>query len=212
MYRRSRALVLSACCLLLVARNTVAGQQPAERFEAGIVFSTITKPNAAETNTQPGFGGRLGFSPVKGLSVEGQVVLFPRHCDVCVGENKGRIVEGLFGVKGGFWFQRLGVFGKVRPGFVTFTKGRLVGSTSSSPPAIDFRSEKTLTNFALDLGGGLEFRVSRRVILRVEAGDLTIRYRMQEASASLGPLTVKVIIPQHTTHNFQFQSGVGFRF
>jgi hypothetical protein len=124
------------------------------------------------------------------------------------GPDRGRVVWD----QSGTLVSKTRCLGKVRPGYVTFTRGRLAGSTISNPPTIRILAEKRLTNFALDLGGGLEIIATRNVSFRMGSGDNAIYYRRQQASATLGPLTMTEIVPRHTSHNYQFASGVSFRF
>jgi hypothetical protein len=56
------------------------------------------------------------------------------------------------------------------------------------------------TAFALDLGGVVEFYPSRRVVMRFDLGDTVVNFRGNFAGRSL------------TTHNLQFNAGVGYRF
>ncbi len=55
------------------------------------------------------------------------------------------------------------------------------------------------TEPAFDLGGVIELYPSRRVVVRVDAGDTIIRFNRN----GVGDLI---------SHNFQLSTGVGFRF
>jgi len=71
-------------------------------------------------------------------------------------------------------FGRFGIFGKARPGFVGFTQSlRLVSSRIETFPAFDNRQIEvgefrigTRKYFSTDVGGVVEFYLSRRVMTR----------------------------------------------
>jgi hypothetical protein len=58
------------------------------------------------------------------------------------------------------------------------------------------------TEFALDLGGGIEFYPSRRTVARVELGDTIIRHRSFAPPCPSGC----------TSHNLSSRLGIGVRF
>ena len=58
------------------------------------------------------------------------------------------------------------------------------------------------TEFALDLGGIVEFYPTRRTVARVDFGDVMIRHR----SAAVPPCS------DCTSHNFTSRFGIGLRF
>ena len=128
--------------------------------------------------------------------------------------------QGQFGAKFGKRFERWGVFAKVRPGFVGFTKVNDLVSTQSF--VINFFGEMipvTVGTFritrklypSVDVGGVVEFYVSPRWMARFDIGDTVIRYG--EVSAQGFSLRQQIVTrPAETRHNFQFSSGIGFRF
>src|SRR5260370_40452999 len=83
---------------------------------------------------------------------------FPREVKDSFGETLqgGRKTEGLFGVKLGARTKRVGVFGKVRPGFVHFSNFGRPGivCTDRCPPQPPPNFSET--DFALDVGGVVE--------------------------------------------------------
>ena len=58
------------------------------------------------------------------------------------------VIEGLFGLKMGARFQKVGVFGKVRPGFIYY-QDAMQGGGNMTP--------NSLTRFATDFGGVFEY-------------------------------------------------------
>jgi len=74
------------------------------------------------------------------------------------------------------------------------------------------------TNFALDLGGVLEFYPSKRIVVRFDGGDTIIHHPRRTFNSpfqdpNTGALSlVPFTIPGYTEHSFQLIGGVGFRF
>jgi hypothetical protein len=214
----------------VAASSTAAGgARPSEatRFEAGAHFTSLSFspirqlfslpliPGPSMTITELGFGGRFTFNLTQYLAVEAETNLLPRERGIAVGAS-GRVTQGQFGVKAGKRFRSFGVFGKARPGFVSFGKSfKQVGTQT-----VTFFGEQIVfgvfeigrrTFYSTDVGGVLELYPSRRWVVRFDAGDTIIRY----GERSIGTNTLHpaiIFAPPETRHNFQFTSGVAFRF
>jgi outer membrane protein with beta-barrel domain len=184
----------------------------------GIVCVTTPCPTttfSSDNEIDAGFGGRIGYNATPYLTLEAEGNLFPRDRD----RDGGRKAQGLFGAKLGKRFDEAGVFAKVRPGFVRFNRGNYQpegGCIAVFPPPIACFRPVAQTNFAIDLGGVVEFYPSGNTILRFDAGDTIIRFgaRNVAASSTAGGSTGLVVVPiaAETKHNFQASVGVGFRF
>jgi len=182
--------------LTLVLHRPVIAQSEVSKFEVGAQFSVAG--GAGNGATSIGRGVRLTFNLTRYLALEGEANYFPS-----AGFNNVRSFQSQFGVKSGLRFDRVGVFGKVRPGFVNVKSSALPFCvqtvclptgvcTQIFPPAcspIRFAD----TRFSLDVGGVLEFYPAKRVIVRFDVGDT-------------------VVNRSFATHNLQLGAGVGFRF
>ena len=191
----------------------------------GIVCVNAPCPSFVISNSrelQPGFGGRFGYNLTNNLALEAEMNFFPGADSFTVPEGfkGGNKIEGLFGVKAGKRFEKVGVFGKARPGFLRASKGEIRPRTDALciaifPPAAGCFETLSKTNFALDLGGVVEVYPTKRTIIRFDAGD-TMSFlgdRIVPAFFIPGSTLVTVVpAPAETTHNFQFNVGVGFRF
>ena len=113
--------------------------------------------------------------------------------------------QGQFGGKVGKRFDRWGLFGKARPGFVGFT--RVVEFPGAQVPG-NLRFVKKLYP-SLDIGGVVEFYVSPRWMARFDVGDTVIRYGEIVIPGFTPPF---ILQPRVTRHNLQVSSGIGFRF
>lgn len=215
------APILSLLCLSLCSIEAQAQSDDLPKFELGAQFTSITKPSYSGGVTEPGFGARFTFNLNRSVALEAVGNFFPHKCYYCgsggaAGDNSGNITQGLFGVKAGKRFQKWGIFGKARPGVVSFSEGDsdFFLSTPNSYSIVQNRA----THFATDLGGVLEFYPSKRIVTRFEAGDTLIHYgQRQFNSLTFNPITfVPALVPFTTRsevrHNFQFAAGVGWRF
>jgi hypothetical protein len=192
------------------------------KFEVGILFTSLTKPNFDGGSTEPGIGGRFTFNLNRTVALEAEGNLFPHSCSFCganLGDNSGIIKQGLFGVKVGRRFEKWGIFGKARPGVVTFGQGNTIYTIAGTGPSALVSVRRVgLTNFAMDVGGVIEVYPSKRFLVRFDGGDTLIHYRSRQVNfLSFDPTTNSPVLFPFTTraetrHNFQFSAGVGFRF
>jgi hypothetical protein len=230
--------------LLLCAARHARAQTDAPRWEAGGQFSVFNVTNGKATapagvvclnlpcvifdsdpnerRTEMGFGGRVGYSFNRHLSAEAEVNFFPRERALNLKDfTGGRKFQGLFGVKVGRRFGRFGLFAKARPGFVNFKEGDLrdrgVCVTIFPSPLGCFQTGGR-TDFAFDVGGGVELHTSAHTFVRLDAGDTVLRARAHNLPARArfsptGPtFQTAFVSPAATTHNFQGSAGFGFRF
>lgn len=240
--------------LLIVGLNTYAQSPAAEghKFEAGGQFSVLNAKLVSEANatvvicvqapcppvvnsfsksrkTQPGFGGRFGYNLTEDLAIEAELNFFPKADSFSPpgAFNDGNLIEGLFGLKAGKRFEKAGIFGKARPGFLYASKGDLQPGPGSpcgqilTPPVGSRCFQTTSKNsFAFDLGGVVELYPTKRTLIRLDVGDTIVRLDKRNVTAVLNPLPsgfpasslVIFGVPAETTHNFQGSVGIGFRF
>src|SRR5215475_5579933 len=113
------------------------------------------------------------------LAFESQVDFFPEHLIPLVTLQGGQTLQAVFGVRAKvLQTRRLSVFGLIRPGLFHFTDAEYL--LPSSPTGFGLRPE---THFVLNLGGGLEYYVSPRWVLRADIeGD---PYRAPNSSVAL---------------------------
>jgi hypothetical protein len=186
------------------------------KYEVAAEFTTLAR-ETYEPRTDAGFGARFTFNLNRVVSLETAGYSLPTQCNVCV--NNGNVTEVLGGVKIGKRFEHWGIFGKARPGIVSFSRGKFDVRPAPSIPGFPFEFVPArLTTFATDVGGVVEFYPSKRIVTRFDAGDTIIHFgpRPVEVIAfdsatstfNLVPLT----LPSRTAHNPQFMASVGFRF
>jgi hypothetical protein len=213
--------LVALLCLSLGWLPAKAQSEEVPKFEVGVHFTSITKPDFNNGATEPGFGGRLTYNINRSVALEAVGNFFPHSCRYCgqnASDNSGNILQGFFGVKAGKRFEKWGIFAKARPGITSFSKGDGTYLATGLPPEFPFQFvQKRLTNFAADLGAVLEFYPSKRLVTRFEGGDTLIYYRSRQTRVPIfdgaGNFTLLPINTRsETRHNFQFSAGVGWRF
>lgn len=249
---KTKIVVAITVVSLLVISRTAYSQSPAadgHRFEVGGQFSILNNSVVSDVSvtsvqcvtapcppilsfsksrkTQVGFGGRFGYNLTDNLAVEAELNFFPKadlfsQPDVF---NDGNLIEGLFGLKAGKRFDKIGIFGKARPGFLYASKGdlqldsRILCAAIFPPPAGCFETTSK-NSFAFDLGGVVELYPTKRTLIRFDLGDTIVRLGERSVTAILNPppgglspsRLVVVGVPAETTHNLQVSAGIGFRF
>ena len=223
-----------AASLAFVAPQTMA-QSSDYKFEVGGQFSVLDLSSVVITSStpipcfvppcpfgvsfertrhvEPGFGGRVGYRAGDHVTLEAEGNFFPRDRTF----EEGRKVQGLFGAKVGSRWEKIGVFGKARPGFLYLSKGdfepRIGGCPTVVPPPAGCFEAKGKAGLALDVGGVVELYPSPRTIVRFDIGD-TIVHLSDRNVAVFGIFPGGVITsrPAETTHNVQASVGFGFRF
>lgn len=213
-------IFLSAMLILTGLSSLAHGQSEAQRskFEVGAQVTVLGIEDPQSLNDlfprrEVGVGGRISYNLNSYFALEAEVNLFPRNYrKVRTNFTGGRLTEGLFGLKAGIRRNKFGVFGKIRPGFMSSGRAEIAHfPTGRGPdPQNPFGFEDMrATQFALDLGGVLELYPSRRTILRFDVGDTIVRYPgIPFIHFPEGTLREKALY----TNKVQFSAGFGFRF
>ena len=195
--------------MTLVLHESVIAQQEEPKIEAGAQLSVLGR------SASIGGGGRLTFNLTRNLALEGELNYFPSS-----GSDNTRIFQGQFGVKAGLRFDRFGVFGKVRPGFINSQynvtvfcpppvcpPGQVCIPRLPSPCSV---FTATNTKFSSDLGAVVEFYPAKRVVVRFDVGDTITNRRAPSVPLDIGQFAI--ISSNVATHNLQVSASVGFRF
>ena len=194
----SKKLLMAGCLLLLLFKQSPA-QSDTPRIELGAQFALIgldsVRPALSDV-TAAGFGGRVTWNLNHRYSLEGEANYFPRDQ-----RERRQQTQALFGLKTTWRIENAGAFLKIRPGLLRSSiEQTVVCVTAPCLPLV-----KTRNDFTLDVGGGLEFYTSPHTMVRFDFGDTIIRYNNVPCLGAGCPRRA-------TTHNFQFNAGVGWRF
>lgn len=188
--------------LLLVP---AAGAQENPRFEVGPVFSFLHQ-GQANTQNQFELGARFSYNFSRHVAADGELVASPYATSVSTIFEGGHIIEGFAGVKVGWRWRKWGTYGKLRPGFLSYSGAIRSVSLSSGQLVIN---RQFLIAPAFDVGGVVEFYLSRRILLRYDTGDTIIRYGSRTFSSEIGsPITERGFM----RNALQFSTGLSFRF
>lgn len=219
------------------SENTATGRDKLKRFEVGghltmmlqddfepadVVFINYGFRNAAyiDRRFETGIGGRFTYNVNRAFAVEGEVNYLPStmtladHFEAGVPRtgpfSGGEKTQVLFGAKYGYRGKRIGIFGKIRPGFIHFNAFPYItntyifyGPNGQISDVVLVSAEKPATFFNVDVGGVFEYYTSKRTFLRVDVGDTIVHHNRQEP---------KEYNPTFNRHNLQMNVGFGFRF
>jgi hypothetical protein len=200
------AIKLLLAGLLLTFPSLAAAQSSEPRLETGVFFTFARLEEIGTTDhgkgtSTAGLGGRIGVRILRHLDVDGELAVHPRA------GVSGYRIQGFLGAKTGVRVSRVGLFIKVRPGFVYFEKDPFgvaaAGSTFLHPQWAHSVEP------ALDLGGTVEY-YTRGVVLRFDLGDTIVRYDSRSVFTS--QLLPPMAAGGFTTRNRQWSFGVGKRF
>jgi hypothetical protein len=157
--------------------------------------------------TDVGVGGRMAWRPTDLLGIEGELTVYPGDFPRQRPFSRRR-VEALFGPTLAATLGRLQPMARVRPGFVSVLEApNPFPCIRIFPPPLACELASGRTLLALDIGGGVEIAAGRQTFVRVDAGDLVLRYP--------GPVfdAERVIRRERFfSHNFRLAGGAGMRF
>ncbi len=179
-------------------------------WEIGPLFSTLVSVREGATNgvrTDLGLGGYFSRQIYGVFYFDSDVMYFPVSRATAGPHDGGEIFQGLFGVKGGIRRNHVGFFGKVRPGFNSYSQA-ITSVTGPSEGTQTFTYARS-TNIVLDLGGIVEFYPAEHGTLRLEAGDTHIFYGTKTVDVN----GTDTIYPGGgLKHSIQLIVGYGWRF
>ena len=181
------------------------GLPPLNHWELAMQYSNLSLPVLSNTCSElacrknlSGLGVNFGYNFTRGVGFDSTLNFIPGQ------QGTQPMIEGLFGVRMGVRTEKFGVFGKVRPGFIYYNNAFPVqGETSTA----------SLTRFAADIGGIIEYYPERNATLRFDVGTTLVRYLTNHTDPhpyELGTL----LSPQYivTQGNFQIATSYVYRF
>lgn len=211
-----KAMISLAAAAFFFSLTTpkVNAQLDEHRFEVGGVFTAITltdfKARTLPTittgdSTVRGVGGRLAYNLSDNFAIDAEGNFFP---ETHFGNDEfGQKLQGFIGLKAGVRNKRVGVFAKARPGVMWFgdfsSSGTCTGFTFGSSCTVSHEKD-----FALDVGGVVEFYPTKRAIIRADVGDTIVHYPQR----TFGIFNNPTVLAQQTKNNLQISIGFGWRF
>jgi len=180
-------------------------EPPINRVEVGTQYTNISLPvvssacsGVACRRNLSGFGSSFGYNFSRAIAFDSTLNFIPEQ------QGTKPMMQGLFGFRVGVRTEHIGVFAKIRPGFIYYEK------------AVETQGESeqdNLTRFATDLGGIVEYYPKRRSTLRLDIGTTLVRYATNHPDPYQYPmgslLSTQYIVTQG---NFQMSSSYTVRF
>jgi len=168
------------------------------------LFTYLRVPDSFPINAQnqAEIGGRFSwnFSRHVALDAELEGSLF-RTTNLTTSYQGGYLLQSFVGIKAGKRWDKFGIFGKFRPGLTSYSG--VIRQFQSGTLGFGRRTDP-----AFDLGGIVEFYVSRRILLRYDFGDTIIHYNSSSVTIS----GQRIPVPSELKNNFQFSTAIAFRF
>ncbi|MGH9684688.1 MAG: hypothetical protein ACRD4S_13885 [Candidatus Acidiferrales bacterium] len=181
--------------------SAARAQQGPPRFEAGAVIDYAHETLVEESNRLE-LGGRFTWNIGSHFGLDAEITTSPFSTVSRGLYTGGHATEGLFGAKYGMRWRKLGMFAKVRPGFVRYSD--VFGGFNFNSGQISELGAQT-TSPALEVGGIFEYYMSHRWMMRYDVGYTTIWY-----AARTPPLAAS--IPASTNGAFQYSASLAYRF
>ena len=124
-----RAFIPLLLTVITFASVAVA-QSKKDKIEIGVQSTSLTlfHPDFPFDDTQAGIGGRVTYNFNRSVAAEAEINFFPQKQIILNAD--GKAIQAQFGVKVGKRFETWGLFGKVRPGFLSVDR---VGSLLPGP-------------------------------------------------------------------------------
>lgn len=173
---RATAVLIALAVLSPTGPTAFAAPIDPPRLEIGPQITEAYLPvnPVGSVQYQLAIGG-LGAIRIRSwLAIDSSLVITPTIPIEGTSFAGGRLTEGFLGARLGFRTKRVEIYGKIRPGFVSF--GKAILHVESSNSALQFETGR-LTEPALDLGGIVMLRISKRLAVRYDVGDTLIHYR-----------------------------------
>lgn len=204
MGQASKQLGYTVACLFFCT-TAASSQEVVPRVELGAHFTYLNLLTEG-TDEQAGLGGRITWNVHRNFSLEADLSFGPDKPPFQSSAQGGHFLLALFSTKVGFRRQKFGIFGKVGTGFISFSD--VIKRIDLVPGSTVLATEEIgrLTEPVLNLGGVVEFYLSRRIALRYDLGDTIVFYRARDTGNAFPPFQGL------TVHSFQFSSGIVFRF
>ena len=190
--------------------SVALAQVKKDKIEIGpqVTSLSLFHPDFPFDDTQVGVGGRVTYNFNRSIAAEAEINFFPQKQSILNAD--GNAIQAQFGVKIGKRFEKFGIFGKVRPGFLSVDRVASLLPDPTAPFGIAIKIERE-EFFTIDTGGVLELYPSSRTVVRFEAGDTMIRHPERFGQVGFVNPSIALIRDAKFKHNFQFTFGVGFR-
>ena len=177
-------------------------------LNSGVLYGLQIKGHgegSTVVSADSGIGMWLDWNRWAHFSWDTAVIDFPRYDNLASYQDGGTALLAVSGVKAGLRTKNIGLFAKVRPGVILFS--RTIDWVSATPTKSSWIFSK-FPDLAFDTGGVIEIYPSAHLLLRAEAGDNLLVYRHK--SVVINGITTALQSQEYPSAMFLF--GVGYRF
>src|SRR5947209_11063239 len=166
------ALWSTSMVFICLLAPRAGAQEQFSRHEVSAQFTTIRFFDAAAKRYFFGVGGRYDFNFNRRIAFETQVDFFPKDIFPVYQRQGGKLTHVLVGVRAkAVQSRHFSVYGVLRPSLLIFTN---VPQYSGPPGKLPGFTTRPQAQLALNLGGGVEYYPTPRLIARFEiSGDPT---------------------------------------
>lgn len=182
------------------------------RFEIGPTAFFIYREEILSTQEHDfGFGVRFTYNAFSHLSFEAEYDRTPYESEQATPVVGGPLDAAFFGIKSGVRWRKWGLFGKFRPGLLSYNSATksITGTALGGNVFTDLVIHTgRFTEPAFDTSGGFELYVSRHVLVRYDFGEMIVHHGAFTFPDPLG----SVVIGPSTSSDFSFSTGLAFRF
>lgn len=199
-------IIVGALGALLTLPAAAVAQVDRGAWHAAAVVAAADSDEFKET--EAGIGGRIGWTTLSRLiGVEAELTFYPGDLPDSQPFSSSR-VEGFFGGTFGPQLGRFRPFARLRPGFLHYADApEPLACIAIFPPPLSCELAEGATLPALDIGGGVEFDMADRGLVRLDLGNRLVRYD--------GPVRDgdgEVRDDAFWSHGLRFAASVGLRF
>jgi hypothetical protein len=191
--------------IAILLLGTSAYAQEAGVLMSGTFLKEIGTRDVGAGTSAVGLGGRFVYPIFRHVDFDADVIIWPNNQ-----ASAGTWVQGLVGAKVGQRFERMGVFVKVRPGFMHFRKDPFGQAGSGGGSILGGRNFAHTTDPIIDVGGVVEYYTARGLILRFDLGDTMISYGRR--TVFISQFQPPLDRGGFRTDNWQGSFGVSLRF
>ena len=178
---------------------------PVDHWEIGVQYSNLSLPvlssqcaSGACRKNLSGTGFNFNYNLTRGIAIDSTMNFMPGQ------QGSKAVLQGLFGLKVGARFRKVGVFTKVRPGFLYY-QNAMPGGGNMTP--------SSLTRFATDFGGIFEYYPRENSSLRFDVGTTVVRYLSDHPDPKQYPLGSSLSTQYWVTQgNLQVSTSYTYRF
>ena len=183
-------LAITLILALALALSLAGADSEHPRREIGVLLGGIQEHVLGEYPVIG--GGRASVHIFRLIDAEAEVSRYP----LGGGTSLFPATQGLFGVRAGRRFGGLGVYAKLRPGFMRFHANLYVPNLGTRP--------------AVDAGGIIEFYSRRHLAARIDFGDTVVWYGRDIVIPPISGIGGNVV--PRTRHQFQWGLGISVWF